>query len=124
MVRVTISRRDTADTAITVEVSSLHVQSFPLSPGTEVGSGIQDTFLWVYIFRQQLPFVVEGSTVPVVMSAAQVSRVGEKKYAQTAFDHQQYHTCVARSKESDFSNINPVNVRIREGYEDMNYTVE
>ena len=122
--RVTISRRDTADTAITVEVSSLHVslhvQSFPLSPGTEVGSGIQDTFLWVYIFDQHLPFVVEGSTVPerrVVMSAAlcvllgdmcddentvvdivalQVSRVGEKKYPQTAaFDHEQYHTPVS-----------------------------
>ena len=56
--------------------------------------------------------------------ALQVSRVGEKNYAQTAvFDHRQYHTCVARSKESDFSNINPVNVRIREGYEDMNYMV-
>ena len=34
--RVTISRRDTADTAITVG-SSLHLQSFSeLSPGTEV----------------------------------------------------------------------------------------
>ena len=37
MVRVTISRRDTADTAITAELLiSLHVQSFSLSPGTEV----------------------------------------------------------------------------------------
>ena len=34
------------------------------------------------------------------------------------------HTCITRSKESDFSNINPVNVRIRESYEDMNYMVE
>ena len=38
--------------------------------------------------------------------------------------HLTISTCVTRSKESDFSNINPVNVRIREGYEDMNYTVE
>ena len=38
--RVTISRRDTADTAITAELldSSLHVHSFSLSPGTEVGT--------------------------------------------------------------------------------------
>ena len=37
MVRVTISRRDTADTAITAELLlSLYVQSFSLSPGTEV----------------------------------------------------------------------------------------
>ena len=80
MVRVTISRRDTADTAITVAVSSLHVQSFPLSPGTEVGSGIQDTFLWVCIFGQHLPFVVEGSTVPerrVVVSAALCMLLGD-----------------------------------------------
>ena len=45
----------------------------------EVGSGIQDTFLWVYIFGQHLPFVVEGSTVPerrVVMSAAFVCVAG------------------------------------------------
>ena len=80
MVRVTISRRDTADTAITVEVSSLHVQSFPLSPGTEVGGGIQDTFLWVYIFSQHLPFVVEGSTVPerrVVMLVALCVLLGD-----------------------------------------------
>ena len=34
--RVTISRRDTADTAITAELldSSLHVHSFSLSPGS------------------------------------------------------------------------------------------
>ena len=56
--------------------------------------------------------------------ALQVSRIGEKNYAQTAvFDHEQYHTCITSSKESDFSDINPVNVRNREGYEDMNYTV-
>ena len=40
VVRVRISRRDTADTAITAELldSSLHVQSFSLSPGTDVGT--------------------------------------------------------------------------------------
>ena len=40
MVRVTISRRDTADTVITAELpdSSLQVGSHSLSPGTEVGS--------------------------------------------------------------------------------------
>ena len=47
MVRVTISRRDTADTAITSELLlSLHVQSFSLSPGTEVdwsGGGVMGT---------------------------------------------------------------------------------
>ena len=42
MVRVTISRRDTADTATTV--ASLHVQSFPLSPGIEVGSGLSEIY--------------------------------------------------------------------------------
>ena len=37
MVRVTISRRDTADTAIIAELLlSLHVQSFSLCPVTEV----------------------------------------------------------------------------------------
>ena len=37
VVRVTISRRDTADTAITAKLldSSLHVHSFSLSPGSE-----------------------------------------------------------------------------------------
>ena len=47
MVRVTISRRDTADTAITAELLlSLHVQSFSLSPVTEVdwsGDGMMGT---------------------------------------------------------------------------------
>ena len=40
VVRVRISRRDTADTAITAEPldSSLHVQPFSLSPVTEVGT--------------------------------------------------------------------------------------
>ena len=40
MDRVRIRARDTADTGITVEPpdSSQHVQSFSLSPGTEVGS--------------------------------------------------------------------------------------
>ena len=44
MDRVRISRRDTTDTAITVEptVSSLNVQSFSLSPGTEVGTSLVD----------------------------------------------------------------------------------
>ena len=46
MVSVTISRRDTADTAITAELLlSLHVQSFSLSPGTEVdcsGGGVAE----------------------------------------------------------------------------------
>ena len=37
MVRVTISRRDTADTATIAEMCSLHVQSISLLPGTEVG---------------------------------------------------------------------------------------
>ena len=46
MVRVTISRRDTADTAITV--SSLHVQSFLLLPGTEVGCGLSEITIIVY----------------------------------------------------------------------------
>ena len=42
MVRVRISRRDTADTATTAEPqsSSLHMS---LSPGTEVGNGSPDT---------------------------------------------------------------------------------
>ena len=47
MVRVTISRRDTTDTAITAELLiSLHVQSFFLFPGTEVdwsGGGVVRT---------------------------------------------------------------------------------
>ena len=40
MDRVRIRARDTADTGITAEpmVPSLHVQSFSMSPGTEVGS--------------------------------------------------------------------------------------
>ena len=40
VVRVRISRRDTADTAIAAEPldSSLHVLSLSMSPGTEVGS--------------------------------------------------------------------------------------
>ena len=44
MVRVTISRRDTADTAISAKILiSLHVQSFSLPLGTEVdcnGGGV------------------------------------------------------------------------------------
>ena len=44
MDRVRIRARDTADTAITAEPmdSSLHVQSFSLSPGTEVGTSLVD----------------------------------------------------------------------------------
>ena len=44
MDRVRIRARDTADTGITAEPpdSSQHVQSFSLSPGTEVGSSLVD----------------------------------------------------------------------------------
>ena len=47
VMRVTINRTDTADTAITAELLiSLHVQSFSLSPGTEVdcsGGDVMET---------------------------------------------------------------------------------
>ena len=58
MVRVTISRRDTADTAITAELldSSLHVHSFSLSPGSGRG---EEAVILNRIIDKACPYILK-----------------------------------------------------------------